>query len=94
MREIQKRGANIPDDHLVVLIGDMITEEALPTYMNMLNTLEGTKDKTGADSSAWAKWTRKWTAEENRHGDLMNKVRNCISQIPPTVCPYITDTFL
>ena len=92
--EIQKRGANIPDDHLVVLIGDMITEEALPTYMNMLNTLEGTKDKTGADSSAWAKWTRKWTAEENRHGDLMNKVRNCISQIPPTVCPIMTDTFL
>jgi acyl-[acyl-carrier-protein] desaturase len=70
---IQKRGANIPDDHLVVLVGDMITEEALPTYMNMLNTLEGTKDKTGADDSAWARWTRQWTAEENRHGDLMNK---------------------
>ena len=51
----------------------MITEEALPTYMNMLNTLEGTKDKTGADDSAWARWTRAWTAEENRHGDLMNK---------------------
>ena len=51
----------------------MITEEALPTYMNMLNTLEGTKDKTGADGSAWARWTRAWTAEENRHGDLMNK---------------------
>ena len=71
--EIQKRGANIPDDHLVVLVGDMITEEALPTYMNMLNTLEGTKDKTGADDSPWARWTRQWTAEENRHGDLMNK---------------------
>ena len=21
----------------------------------------------------WGKWTREWTAEENRHGDLMNK---------------------
>ena len=41
--------------------------------MNMLNTLEGVKDRTGADESAWAIWTRKWTAEENRHGDLMNK---------------------
>ena len=70
---VQKRGADLPDDHLVVLVGDMITEEALPTYMNMLNTLEGTKDKTGADGTAWARWTRKWTAEENRHGDLMNK---------------------
>ena len=37
---VQKRGASLPDDHLVVLVGDMITEEALPTYMNMLNTLE------------------------------------------------------
>lgn len=71
--EIQKRSAGIPDEHLVVLVGDMITEEALPTYMNMLNTLEGTKDKTGADDTAWGKWTRMWTAEENRHGDLMNK---------------------
>jgi acyl-[acyl-carrier-protein] desaturase len=41
--------------------------------MNMLNTLEGTKDCTGADPTAWGKWTRMWTAEENRHGDVMNK---------------------
>jgi len=68
-----QRASTLPDDHLVVLVGDMITEEALPTYMNMLNTLEGTKDKTGADATAWGKWTRMWTAEENRHGDLMNK---------------------
>jgi regulator of replication initiation timing len=26
--------------------------------------------------------------------ELEKKVRNCISQIPPTVCPYTTDTFL
>ena len=73
MAEIRKRAANIPDDLFVVLVGDMITEEALPTYMNMLNTLEGTKDNSGADAHPWAVWTRKWTAEENRHGDLMNK---------------------
>jgi len=41
--DVQKRSKDLPDDHLVVLVGDMITEEALPTYMNMLNTLEGTK---------------------------------------------------
>ena len=73
MAEIRKRAANIPDDLFVVLVGDMITEEALPTYMNMLYTLEGTKDNSGADAHPWAVWTRKWTAEENRHGDLMNK---------------------
>ena len=49
-------------------MGDLVTEEALPTYMAMLNTLEGTRDETGASPSAWARWTRAWTAEENRAG--------------------------
>ncbi|KAK3233316.1 hypothetical protein CYMTET_56379 [Cymbomonas tetramitiformis] len=71
--DLRKRSAGIPDDHLVTLVGDMITEEALPTYMTMLNTLDGVRDETGASQSPWAQWTRKWTAEENRHGDLMNK---------------------
>jgi len=73
VRELRKRSAHIPDDHLVCLVGDMITEEALPTYMNMLNTLDGVRDETGASDTAWARWTRQWTAEENRHGDAMNK---------------------
>ncbi len=51
----------------------MITEEALPTYMTMLNTLDGVRDETGASDTPWANWTRQWTAEENRHGDVMNK---------------------
>jgi len=51
----------------------MITEEALPTYMAMLNTLDGVRDETGASPMPWAQWTRLWTAEENRHGDLMSK---------------------
>lgn len=41
--------------------------------MNMLNTLDGVRDETGASMTPWAQWTRKWTAEENRHGDAMNK---------------------
>lgn len=73
VRELQKRTNEIPDEYFVVLVGDMITEEALPTYMAMLNTLDGVRDETGASQTAWARWTRKWVAEENRHGDLMNK---------------------
>lgn len=73
VKELRERAANISDEHLVCLVGDLITEEALPTYMNMLNTLDGTRDETGASDTAWARWTRAWTAEENRHGDLMNK---------------------
>jgi acyl-[acyl-carrier-protein] desaturase len=63
----------IPDELLVVLIGDMVTEEALPTYQTLLNTFEGCDDPTGTTDSAWARWSRGWTSEENRHGDLLNK---------------------
>ncbi|XP_020596392.1 stearoyl-[acyl-carrier-protein] 9-desaturase, chloroplastic-like [Phalaenopsis equestris] len=73
VRELRERSKEIPDEFFVVLVGDMITEEALPTYQTMLNTLDGVRDETGASPTSWAVWTRAWTAEENRHGDLLNK---------------------
>uniref|UniRef100_A0A7N0U0N5 Acyl-[acyl-carrier-protein] desaturase n=1 Tax=Kalanchoe fedtschenkoi TaxID=63787 RepID=A0A7N0U0N5_KALFE len=73
VRELRERAKEIPDEYYVVLVGDMITEEALPTYQTMLNTLDGVRDETGASPTPWAMWTRAWTAEENRHGDLLNK---------------------
>lgn len=73
VKELRQRVKELPDDYFVVLVGDMITEEALPTYQTMLNTLDGVRDETGASLTPWAIWTRAWTAEENRHGDLLNK---------------------
>ena len=70
---LQNAAHTLPDDVLVVLVGDMITEEALPSYQSWLNRLEGITDQSGADESPWAQWTRGWTAEENRHGDLLNR---------------------
>lgn len=57
-------------DYLAVLIGDTITEEALPTYESWLMDMIGV-DQENANS--WSRWIRSWTAEENRHGDLLNK---------------------
>uniref|UniRef100_E9AIY7 Acyl-[acyl-carrier-protein] desaturase n=1 Tax=Cucumis sativus TaxID=3659 RepID=E9AIY7_CUCSA len=71
--ELRERAKELPDEYFVDLVGDMITEEALPTYQTMLNTLDGVRDETGASPTPWAIWTRAWTAEENRHGDLLNK---------------------
>ncbi|VFQ95556.1 unnamed protein product [Cuscuta campestris] len=73
VKDLRERCKELPDDYFVVLVGDMITEEALPTYQTMLNTLDGVRDETGASLTPWAIWTRAWTAEENRHGDLLNK---------------------
>jgi acyl-[acyl-carrier-protein] desaturase len=73
IKEMRETAAVIPDELLVVLIGDMVTEEALPTYQTLLNTFEGCDDPTGNTDSPWARWSRGWTSEENRHGDLLNK---------------------
>jgi len=73
VREFRKMAQGIPDDVMVVLIGDMVTEEALPTYQTLLNTFEGCDDPTGDSDTPWARWSRGWTSEENRHGDLLNK---------------------
>jgi acyl-[acyl-carrier-protein] desaturase len=62
--------AELSDDVLVVLVGDMVTEEALPSYAVSLNTIA--EDYTGTGDAPWAVWLRGWTAEENRHGDLLN----------------------
>jgi acyl-[acyl-carrier-protein] desaturase len=71
--DFRKRAVALSDEVLVVLVGDMVTEEALPTYQTWLNRLQGITDQTGASPSPWARWSRGWTSEENRHGDLLNK---------------------
>lgn len=73
VQEFKAKASLLPDDVLVVLIGDMVTEEALPTYQSWINRLQGVKDPTGASDNPWAQWGRGWTAEENRHGDLLNR---------------------
>jgi len=36
--ELRERAKDIPDDYFAVLVDDMITEEALPTYQSLLNS--------------------------------------------------------
>ncbi|XP_045816124.1 stearoyl-[acyl-carrier-protein] 9-desaturase 6, chloroplastic-like [Trifolium pratense] len=71
VKALRDRTAELPDDYLVVLVGDMITEEALPTYQTWINKLDGVGDESGSSLTPWAIWSRSWTAEENRHGDLL-----------------------
>jgi acyl-[acyl-carrier-protein] desaturase len=71
--EFRERAKNLSDDVLVILVGDMVTEEALPSYQTWLNRLGGVGDATGSSDSPWARWSRGWTSEENRHGDLLHK---------------------
>jgi acyl-[acyl-carrier-protein] desaturase len=67
LREIAK---DLPYDFWVVLVGDTITEEALPTYESWLSEVEGVDSEA---KNGWSRWVKNWTGEENRHGDVLNK---------------------
>lgn len=74
INEIQELAKEMDYDLLTVLIGDTITEEALPTYETWLMDIEGINQQYNENNpNGWSKWIRGWTAEENRHGDLLNK---------------------
>ncbi len=68
--KFRESARSLSDDLLVILVGNMITEEALPNYTVSLDRV--VKDVSGIGTSPWAQWLRGWTAEENRHGDLLN----------------------
>lgn len=70
IKELQSQCKELPYDYLAVLIGDVITEEALPTYQSWLLDVDGISQ---LEPQGWSKWIRMWSAEENRHGDLLNK---------------------
>jgi acyl-[acyl-carrier-protein] desaturase len=70
VKELREIAKELPYDFWVVLVGDTITEEALPTYEAWLMDVEGVDN---VERNGWSKWVRQWTGEENRHGDLLNK---------------------
>lgn len=70
VKELREIAKELPYDFWVTLVGDTITEEALPTYESWLMDVEGIDN---VERNGWSKWIRQWTSEENRHGDLLNK---------------------
>ena len=70
VKELREIAKDLPYDFWVAMVGDTITEEALPTYESWLMDVEGVDN---VERNGWSKWVRQWTGEENRHGDLLNK---------------------
>jgi len=71
VEELRGNARELDYDFWIVLIGDTITEEALPTYESWLMDVDGINQHD--ENNSWAKWLRHWTGEENRHGDVLNK---------------------
>lgn len=96
IKEIREESKELSYDFWVVLIGDMVTEEALPTYESWLMDVEGVDQHE--KGNGWSKWVRYWTAEENRHGDVLNKYlylsgRVNMKEVEQTVQHLIKDGF-
>lgn len=68
--ELRELSKELPYDFWITLIGDTITEEALPSYESWIMEIEGVDQE---NRNGWSKWFRAWSAEENRHGDVLNK---------------------
>jgi acyl-[acyl-carrier-protein] desaturase len=70
VKELREIAKDLPYDFWVAMVGDTITEEALPTYESWLMEVEGVNN---LERNGWSSWIRQWTGEENRHGDVLNK---------------------
>ena len=93
--QLREEAKELGYDFWVVLVGDMVTEEALPTYESWLMDLEGVNQ---GSPTGWSKWIRHWTGEENRHGDALNKYlylsgRVNMKEIEKTTQYLISDGF-
>lgn len=71
LAELQEEASRLPEDILNSLVGDTITEEALPTYAQWLASMKGVGQAGCTNGTPWAAWNRAWCAEENRHGDVL-----------------------
>lgn len=72
IKKLREKTDCIPNTVISSLIGNMITEEALPSYQTYFNLMVN-EDRDLTSTKGWVRWSRAWTAEENRHGDLLNK---------------------
>lgn len=61
---LKNRSKGLGDAVRVALALNLITEEGLPHFHRLVSSYLG-------ENSFWAKWTNMWTAEEDRHGNVI-----------------------
>ena len=70
LKELREEARELRDEELVVLVGNEVTEEALPNYSRRLANLF--PDASGTSQNAWNIWERGWAAEEKQHGVVLD----------------------
>jgi acyl-[acyl-carrier-protein] desaturase len=65
MAQLRAQAAGIPDPARAALALNLLTEEGLPHFHRLLAVYLG-------DDSFWRSWNNLWTAEEDRHGQVLH----------------------
>ena len=64
LKELRDRARGIPDSVRVALALNIVTEEGLPHFHRLIAENLGSK-------TFWNRWNNLWTAEEDRHGNIL-----------------------
>ena len=67
VRQFKQQCQQLPDSVRVAMVLNLLTEEGLPSYHRLLHEAFGEK-------SDWRVWANQWTAEEDRHGNILRDV--------------------
>jgi acyl-[acyl-carrier-protein] desaturase len=65
LEQLRAQAAGIPDPVRAALALNLLTEEGLPHFHRLLAVYLG-------DESHWRSWNNLWTAEEDRHGQVLH----------------------
>jgi acyl-[acyl-carrier-protein] desaturase len=65
LAKLRAQAAGIPDPARAALALNLLTEEGLPHFHRLLAVYLG-------DDSFWRSWNNLWTAEEDRHGQVLH----------------------
>jgi acyl-[acyl-carrier-protein] desaturase len=65
LAKLRDQAAGIPDPARAALALNLLTEEGLPHFHRLLAVYLG-------DDSFWRSWNNLWTAEEDRHGQVLH----------------------
>src|SRR3954464_703514 len=65
LADLRARASGIPDPARAALALNLLTEEGLPHFHRLLAVYLG-------DDSFWRSWNNLWTAEEDRHGQVLH----------------------
>jgi len=92
LRNLRNEAEALSNEELVVLVGNEVTEEALPNYSRRMSNLF--PDATGISQNPWRIWGRGWEAEEKMHGRVLDRYLLLTGRVNQKAVDISTDSLI